>query len=337
MVTAVVALAAAVCPLRALAQPVGDAAAAESLREEGSRLYKEGSYERARTKLEASLRLQRSRFTAGRLAQCYEKLDRLASAWVQWRAVVDMIGSTADARDLQRKAAAKERAAELDPRVPRLAVSVAENNRVPGLIVSRGGVEAASGTWGTPIRVDSGEYAIVASAPDHKPWSITISIQNGESKTVEVPRLEKLATEPISHEPEPATEPPAGPITQTIGAPPARSKKPRSSWVPRSAQAWTAVGLGAVGIASVAVGSYFGLDARRKRNDSRELGCDDTLCPTPAGLSVLEDARSRANLSTILFAVGVATIGGGVALWLTAPVDIVPTTGPPGIAMGSRF
>ena len=298
------------------AQPNGDAAAAESLREEGSRLFKEGKYTQACPKLRASLDLRRSPFTAGRLAQCYEKIGRLASAWAQWRAVVVMIGASADPLDQQRKQIARQRAAELDTKVPRLTIQVSAERAVPGLEVRRGGELVAPAIWGSAVRVDAGSYEISASADGYRAWTQTIAVRDGRVEKVEIPRLDKS---PI------VVGPPEGPAKQArlerrdlLEAPPPVASGSR--WVPRSTRAWVGVGVSAAGLAAVGLGSVFGLSAKGKRDDARALGCDnDNVCPDQSAAALLESARDRADLSTISLVVGVAAMAGGVTLWLTAP------------------
>src|SRR6266540_2940921 len=83
LVAAILLLVVAVSTARADEPP-----AAVSLFDEGNRLYEHGQFEAACGKYEASLELDASSLdTRGRLALCYEKIDRLASAWTAWRRV----------------------------------------------------------------------------------------------------------------------------------------------------------------------------------------------------------------------------------------------------------
>src|SRR5687768_4773890 len=111
-----------------------DSAAAVSLFDEGNRLYEAGNFAEACPKYEASLRLDATSIdTRGRLALCYEKVGRLASAWSAWREV----------RSRASRVAGRERAAdiaaahiaELEPRLARLTLKPAKGAPA-GLTVS---------------------------------------------------------------------------------------------------------------------------------------------------------------------------------------------------------
>jgi hypothetical protein len=82
------------------------------------------------------------------------------------------------------------------------------------------------------------------------------------------------------------------------------------------------------------VGGVFGLSAKSKYNGAFDNGgCDRATkqCDAP-GQSAIEDARSKATLSTILFAAGGALTIAGAVVFLTAPsskaraLQIAPTT-----------
>lgn len=68
------------------------------------------------------------------------------------------------------------------------------------------------------------------------------------------------------------------------------------------------------------VATYLALDARgdyRSALDAHCMGAKD-MCDDE-GLRLTHDARSKANLGTVFGLLGVAMVGGGVALYLTAP------------------
>ena len=78
--------------------------------------------------------------------------------------------------------------------------------------------------------------------------------------------------------------------------------------------------VGGVGVAGIAVGAVFGVQAMSKKNQS------DAQCPggstgpcSDEGVSLAKQGVSAGNASTVAFAVGLAGVAGGVVLWLTAP------------------
>jgi len=80
------------------------------------------------------------------------------------------------------------------------------------------------------------------------------------------------------------------------------------------------LGVGGAGVIAVGVSSYMTLSARSKYNDAiaQHCGGSKTMCDD-TGLSITRDARSEANVATVVFAVGAAAVAGGVVLYLTAP------------------
>ncbi len=87
-----------------------------------------------------------------------------------------------------------------------------------------------------------------------------------------------------------------------------------------------ALALGGAGVAGIVVGSYFGLDALSKRNQSNAdcPGGSTGYC-SGTGVSLSKDAVSSANVSTVAFAAGLGALAGGAVLWLLAPRD-APST-----------
>ena len=106
----------------ARAQGEGErAAAAQALFDEAMRLMKAEQTAAACPKLEESQRLDPGMGTEFRLAECYEKVGKLASAWAKFVSVAD---SAAVARLSERETVARQRAQALVPRLSKLVISV---------------------------------------------------------------------------------------------------------------------------------------------------------------------------------------------------------------------
>src|SRR5690349_506197 len=71
----------------AQAQSGAENAAAQALFDEGQSLFKANDFAAACPKFEASLAKFDGLCTRGKLAECYEKVARFASAWAMWREV----------------------------------------------------------------------------------------------------------------------------------------------------------------------------------------------------------------------------------------------------------
>lgn len=287
----------------AAAQPnPADKAAADSLFDEGKRLLGEQKFEEACVKFEESQRLDPGVGTLLYLGECYEKAGKTASAWTTFREAASAAHAAGQA---DREKTAKTRAETLDGKLLKLLISIPKENEVPGLEVKRNGVAISRGLWGVPFAVDPGKQKIDASAPGYAPWSKEVDGTSGVV-TVLLPRLSL-------HAPAASSASSAAPVPSSTAAPvvvePAKSS--------RKTIALVAGGLGLVGVAA---GSYFGLQAFSRWDDSRG-SCNDQNACNSSGKSLIQDARSSANLSTIFFAVGAAGLGAGAVLWFTAPSD----------------
>ena len=120
------------------------------------------------------------------VALCDEKMGRVASAAAKY----------AEARDRAREqnakdhlAAAEERLAAVNDRVPHVTVQLAE--RLPGTQVLIDGrvIESLA-----DIPVDPGERVLVVSAPDHVAFEDRVTIGEGERRDVPVPALKRAVT-----------------------------------------------------------------------------------------------------------------------------------------------
>jgi hypothetical protein len=148
---------------------------------------------------------------------------------------------------------------------------------------------------------------VEATAPGHKPWRARVDVAGASARVnVEVP--------PLPEEAAPAPVPPPPAASPAVPAPPPSQSEPAS---PGSTQRVLAIVAGGVGVAGLAVGSVFGFVAKG-HNDDAAAHCAGSQCDA-TGISLLDQARSAATVSTVGFIAGGALVAGGVVLWLTAP------------------
>ena len=122
--------------IAAHAQPAQDqAAAAEALFREGRDLIAKGKYDEACPKFAASQRLDPGYGTLWNLADCLSRSGRTASAWAAFREAADTARKAGQA---DREAKATRRAADIEPKLERMTISVKE--QVPGMVIKRGDV-----------------------------------------------------------------------------------------------------------------------------------------------------------------------------------------------------
>ena len=261
--------------------------AAEALFVEGKRLVAAGQFAEACTKFGESERLDAAPGTLLNLADCYEKVGRLASAWLSFREAAE-IAQREDRASWADVAWARARL--LEPRLPTLTVTVDAKTAVPGLEISRDGVRLAPSMWGVPVPVDPATSRIEVRAPKRKPW-VASAIVDAEHPHVvlAVPELETLP-EPL---PEPAREP----------------RKSASTWTPPRVSAIASM---AVGISALSVAGALAITAKVKENQAQGEG-------EPSATNDSTLAVHEGNVATGLAVAGGVVTVAGIVLWLAAP------------------
>jgi hypothetical protein len=311
----------------ARADVAADKAAAEALFDEAKTLLKNGDAAAACPKFAESQRLDPGVGTLLYLGSCYERIDRLASAWATFREAAALAHGAAQG---EREKTAISKADAIEPLVPRLAVDVAAP--VPGLRVSTDGKAMADAVWGSSIPLDPGAYTIQAEAPGYETVVIKVTIAKGDRKRITVPALHAVT---------PAATPVA--VTPLVAAPPPAPTTPPSAeagWHPMKI---AGVSLAGVGLAGVIVGAVFGVRAFSLAASVTEA------CPSgPCSPAVKDDAdasRTSGNVSTVAFVVGTLFVATGAVLFLTAPkraprsAYLAPLVGPSGggLQLGGTF
>lgn len=300
---------------------------AETLFREGKRLIKEGKISEGCDKLEASDRIESSVGTLLNLADCREKNQQLASAWAIFRKAAT---SAKVANDSKREAEARRRASLLEPKLSYLTISVPD--AVEGLSLARNGTLIDRGLWNTAVPVDAGEYDISGQAPGYERWSTRVQVKGDAQKvSVQVPRFKSLSeVTGVDKKPEPTQDP----STEPDATEPVDEPSPSTFTPMRKA----AIGLGAAGVAGVALGVVFGLQGKDLAKQADAI-CPQTDCSDQHGVDLNHDARTKALIANIGFIAGGAAIAGAAVLWFvgapkqaTEHVSIVPTTG--GAAVG---
>lgn len=281
-------------------------AAAQALVDEGGALMDAGKYAAACPKFEQATKLIPEGIGAKlELAECYEKIGRLASAQGQYL----QAGALARAKKDERAQDAERAAARLKPQLATMRLDVPSAVQdIEGITLTWDGRALDRGIWGTPIPVDKGKHVIEVKAPGWKPWKDDVTVEaNGRSVTQEVPLLEK--------QPEEKRVGGLGSEVQT--------------W--RTPLLFTGIGLSVVGIG---VGVGFLLPAFAKDKEARSIADElrftrqtsEELCPVAskdpqcATLGSLQTDRDTfSTLGIAGFALGGVAAAGTVVLALTGP------------------
>jgi serine/threonine-protein kinase len=316
------------CAGRASAQTASEQAAAEALFKQGRDLMGAGQLADACPKFAESERLDPAPGTLLNLAACYERSGQIASAWVTYKEAATLARK---ADQVDRARLARDKAAELEPKLPMLTIVVPQGSDRPDLELRRDGQMVGRPEWGVPIPVDPGAHVVDAVAPGHKAWQGKAQVVGPSVKqSIEVPPLEALppstgpeavapaalSAAPATGAPPPSAPPPAGqPSPAPAAAPPQEvSNAPGGQ---RTA-AWV---VGGVGLAGLVAGGALGIVAASDHASS-EGNCvaagSGVVC-NKTGYSRAVDAEHMATGSTIALAAGGALVVVAAVLYWTSP------------------
>ncbi len=286
-------------------------AAAQTLFDEARQLTTAGHYAEACPKYLESNRLDPSMGTKFYMADCFEHIGKLASAWTFYIEAADQARGSGQT---DRETYANEHANAIKPRLARLAIKVSSTVRaLPGLTITRDGIAVGEPQWGIPIPVDLGPHVITVTATDRRPSEVKIETPR-EGAVVEVP----------------------APLPELVDTPPPPLVPPLPP-PPSPAQRIAGFALGGAGVVSVALGAAFGVQAVDKKNASNAGGhCDSSDTCDSIGLMLRSEGLNAANASTASIVVGALALGGGIVLVATAPggAPVPPTV--PSVVVGPR-
>lgn len=291
----------------------GDAAAAQALFYEARNLMKESRYGLACPKLEESLRLDYGIGTEFNLADCNEKLGKIATAWSGFLSVASAAHTS---KQPDREKVARERARALEPRLPKLTIEVPAGTST-SLEVKRDGVIVGQAAWNMAVPVDPGPHKITASAPGKKDWEGNVATAEGKAAKIAVPKLENA--------PAPVQPIAAIPVTPRTAPPPPETSTTTLTSFPEPiietrGQTQRTAGwiIGGAGIASLGVGAGFGINSLAQSSQAKDH-CDANNICDAQGIRYRDAAMKSGDISTITTIAGAGALLGGIVLVLTAP------------------
>jgi tetratricopeptide (TPR) repeat protein len=297
-----------------------DSAAAGELFEQAKALMAEGKTAEACAKFQASLDLDAALGTKLNLADCYEKIGRVGSAY---KLFVDAEKSATASGDDRAPFAAARRDA-LQPRAPRLFVDVVQGPEDVTVLLQ--GKLLPKGEYGIAQIVDPGDIEVaVLRADREKLESKTVALAESKEEHVAldldaIDKAHPRKTKMVLIEPDPAQK-----IAGFV--------------------------IGGVGVAGLAAFTALEVPALVIRSDADSEGlCVNDVC-SPDGIAMVEQSGTLAEVGQWVGVGGVACAAIGLTLLLTAPsaeevpeenapqVGVAPF-GPgdgPGITFGGRF
>jgi hypothetical protein len=258
----------------------------------------EGKFAQACEKFEGSLELDAALGTMLRLADCYDRIGRTASAWALFQDAASLAQSRGEA---DRRQMANDRVADLEPRLSRVKLQNDPRNAGLSLTIRIGDGNVPRTSLDAPLPLDPGTERVEVSAAGHRPFQTTIEVASGPSlQTLVLPALELIrvpasAAVGASGRDEPVSN--AGTTQRTLG------------WV-----------TGGAGLLALGAGGFFAYRAHAVNNESL-AHCrpeDDSACDA-TGVEQRKRAQGLATAAGVTAIAGGALIAGGVVLVLTAP------------------
>jgi hypothetical protein len=299
------------------------APAAEALFREGRALIAQGDYAAACPKLEESLLLDPGPGTLFNLARCYELEGRIASAC---KAYGDVADAMAAANQPDRQRVARERIAEIEPRLSYVLVQLEGGLSAPeatALRVTLDGRELGASELGKRVPADVGEHVLAVAAPRKRTWEERLRVErDAETLQVRVPLLRDDTPASTGAPALPAGEPSKG------------SAAPRQDGPGLGPQRAVALTLLGSSLVMAGLGTYFGLRAFQLAEEARGNGCTDTSCPAGTPLSEASGSHTAGDAATVSFVASGALAAGGLILWITGSRSVAVT---PGVSQGAML
>jgi hypothetical protein len=190
----------------------------------------------------------------------------------------------------------------------------------PGTVVKRDDVVLGGPSIGLPLPVDPGEHVVTATPPRGQAATEKVTLAKGETKSIVLaPKADPTAEGDAAGGPGAVAGPTNDGSTQRV-----------AGFV-----------VGGVGVAGVVVGAITGgLTLAKKSTITANCDLDTHQCKNTTGRDAATSAQTTGLVSTIGFIAGVAGLGGGAVLLLTAPKRNVAVglldAGPRGATLGAR-
>ena len=269
---------------RGHAQERSDPAAADELFREGRAAAEKRDYLTACAKFRESNRLDPAVGTLFNIADCEDKLGRLATAWTLFQEVAQRLPNDDD-----RRAIATKRAQSLEARVPRLSVHLVTSGR-SDVTIRRDGVALGAASLDTSLPVNPGEHVVSVEAPGAQATMFHTSVGEGERARLEVA------------------------VGATSPAGRASGSASRDTGHPHRTAAYVTGGVGVAGLVTGIVAGVLVLDRKSTVNDN----CADHLC-NQVGHDAAQSGKTFGVITTVGLITGAIGLGTATYLFVSAP------------------
>ncbi|HEX6277535.1 MAG TPA: tetratricopeptide repeat protein [Polyangiaceae bacterium] len=310
---------------RALAQSDEQRAAARSLATEGAAAFNEGRYQEAVDLFGKAESLVHAPPHLLFLARSHAKLNQLVKAREAYMKIVkETLPPNASPAFRNAQDSANEELRTIEPRIASLTVKVEGGKDAKDLAILVDGTPINMVLVGVSQPIDPGEHKIEAGATGLRAPTQTVTLSDGERKSIVLTLEPAPGAAPLVAVAQPAATPaPAQnqPAPAASPAPVDAAPAPADDKSGLRTGSYIAFGVGVVGLAA---GTFFTLQSSSKRKDADakfeecggESGCR-TGNPLSEEVADLDDeARSAMTLGIVGFAVGGVGIATGATLLL---------------------
>jgi hypothetical protein len=284
-----------------------DRASAQALFDAGKLLVADGKHAEACPKFEASFTLDKTLGTLLNMADCHEKVGKLATAWAEFGEAAERAARSGD----DRATFARDREGALTPRLPKLVIEI--DNPRPALTVFRDEARIEPAMYGVALPVDPGKHVISVRRGEEVIHRAEIDSAEAQSGTV---KLDLAAIER-------AAPPPPKPKDTTVYVRPGPVSTTQKT-----------VGIVVGGVGLLAVVGAAALEIIALGSTPNDDQCVNDLC-TPAGKKAADDAKTVADIGQWVGIGGLVAVAVGATLLITAPSSSPSTSGTvgaPGVA-----
>jgi hypothetical protein len=265
-----------------------------------------------------------------------DKLGKLSAAAELYESALAMQPNELWIGDTQQTAQAEARSEleALSKRIPTVKFEISGGAPSP-VEVTVDGNKLENSALGAPKALDPGQH-FISAVKSGRTLSASVTLAEGESKTVPL-RFDEPGTAggavPAGTTPDASKPSPGATTSPPTGAP------ARSSNQAMNIATWSALGVGAAGLA---FGTVAGVVALRKHSDLIDAGCSKTECHDVSLQSSMDSYRTWRTVSMVSYIVGAVGTAAGVTLLLVKPKqEPSPTVSvvlaPGALVAGGRF